>query len=1177
MSDLWGKNPNYSLRSTYAPSFPEILLEREKYLPYLRKYRNLNKESLQTLIQLAKLYRWEALDLSNCGLNHLPDELWELTDLRILYLGNMYPKFGPRGEANRIRHISQKIEKLTNLQALCLKDLDCHFDKDAPLNLPNLHFLDFRHDLFRSEDIPKALFIPSISDLAFVCFDKHLPPELMTLLNIEALYLQHSRIVDLPDNIDQLQKLQCLDISFTNIQTLPSSMVNLQKFHYIYLDHTPLAESIPPEIQHQSSKDIIRYVLSQQSHVRKETLNESKLIIVGQGSVGKTCLLKRLIDNTYDEEAKSTEGIDIHRWDYQWEKKDYRLSVWDFGGQEIYHSTHQFFLTKRSIYLLVWDAFAEREYGRLDYWLRTIQSLADDSPIIIVVNKCDKDNGRFERIDYKEYKSKYPQILDILYVSCKDNINIDELRILIKKESANLPLMQIKWLKTWMDVRREIEELASKRDYIPYSEYLEICTEKRIADEDEALSLIKCLHDLGIVLYYHDDSLLRNIVILSSEWGTDAVYKVLDEQERRLKGKNGVLSVSYDLPSIWEPKEKYPPAYYPHLLNLMEKFQLAFKIDQDSYLIAELLNNQSINLKWEFKKAETLSFRYDYDFMPAGIMTKLIVSMNLYLLSNDDGVKQCWKKGAYLQYISARALVRLFDDFSHLYIQIDVIGENARDKRELLSIIRIKLSEINNRYNKLNIKMKVPCCCSEDCDFLFDYQTLRKAEEIGKETVECHRSLIDVPVSSLLDGVGGTKGKESRNEDSTYSLEMTDPIYEAKLQGINRQLYLWASNSELYKKAVKSTDLNALAKALGPNETERYQATYQILECIWSNHPELGLMPDYCFLSKMEHGGAYYPGYRDHLTHMFKVYLLGLFLYEKDETIGQMTEEEFFPVWTLCALWHDVGYLIETEDGARDSKDASTAFRKFNERLSFPLAKLYPLGSFLDNEPIWQKKYTVYPDIIDSLADCEEKLSYFDSYGKSVQLTHDDNTNPIKEYYHFIAQPRTERNYYDHGIVSASFLLFICDSLRNYMNKSKAFNMYKDEEKKRDAFLSTMDSLSCYVQKAAIAIALHNITKDHNDTCRKELIKKGVTISNFSINKDTEPYAWLLRVCDETQCWDRQYFIEPIDNPKSSLSGSELQFDDTALRMRFVHSENKAKIVKALQSVIVPLPSFLDD
>jgi len=75
------------------------------------------------------------------------------------------------------------------------------------------------------------------------------------------------------------------------------------------------------------------------------------LILVGQGEVGKTCLAKRLI---YDEfiEDKTTEGIDILKWQITAptnENEEIKFNVWDFGGQEIYHATHQFFLTKRSV------------------------------------------------------------------------------------------------------------------------------------------------------------------------------------------------------------------------------------------------------------------------------------------------------------------------------------------------------------------------------------------------------------------------------------------------------------------------------------------------------------------------------------------------------------------------------------------------------------------------------------------------------------------------------------------------------------------------------------------------------------------------------------------------------------------------------------------------------------
>ena len=117
------------------------------------------------------------------------------------------------------------------------------------------------------------------------------------------------------------------------------------------------------------------------------------------------------------EEKDSTEGIDVRVWDYRYKNKNYSLNIWDFGGQEIYHSTHQFFLTKRSLYVLVWDARAEEEYGRIDYWLRTIESFAEDSPIIIAINKCDEKVTWINRIDLKDYKERYPQIQRVLDIS----------------------------------------------------------------------------------------------------------------------------------------------------------------------------------------------------------------------------------------------------------------------------------------------------------------------------------------------------------------------------------------------------------------------------------------------------------------------------------------------------------------------------------------------------------------------------------------------------------------------------------------------------------------------------------------------------------------------------------------------------------------------------------------
>lgn len=753
---LWEEKRNYV---RFNPAKHNIAYtcggKYEEFVPYQRKYGNLSQSQLLDLIACAKANRWQALDLNRCGLSELPDELWDLPGLRMLYLGNRFYISNREkmnylvSEDNRIAFLPRNIERLENLQVLSLEGNHLMNTGEPPLSMKKLIYLD-AFDCGYSQ-FPNSFLIPTLRELAFNCQEKFLPEDFAVLTSLRELHLTNSEIIALPENIGALTQLKSLYLYGCNIQSLPASLSTISSLTRLELGDTPLAKAIPPEILKQSAKEIIQYILQQQSIAPKQFFNESKMVIVGQGHVGKTCLLNRLINDTYAENP-STEGIDISAWHFRRKNQDYKLNVWDFGGQEIYHSTHQFFLTERSLYLLVWDALAEEEYGRIDYWLKTIQSFAAQSPIIIVVNKCDKDIGRIRRIDKEDYQGRFPQIQDVFYVSCKDNTGIGKLRRCIKSLAIKLPLMKTAWLSSWMSVRRALEERSKRENFIPYQAYLEICASEDIGDE-EALSLAKYLHDLGIVLFYHDAPLLKNLVILSSEWGTDAVYKVLDEQEQLLKGRNGILQIE-DLPEIWTDKARYPQRLHPYLLTLMEKFQLTFRIHSASstYLVAELLDNKAIDLGWKFPYGNTLSFRYKYDFIPAGVMTRFIVAINPYLATINE-VNQCWRKGAYLRYRTAYALVRLYDSIEDRYIQIKVSGRSPRDRRDMLAKIRMVFEEINGQFSKIQIMELIPCICRQDCSFLFDFKTLLKAEQMGKSTIECHDSLENVSLSKILDGV----------------------------------------------------------------------------------------------------------------------------------------------------------------------------------------------------------------------------------------------------------------------------------------------------------------------------------------------------------------------------------------------------------------------------------------
>src|SRR5205823_5260439 len=115
------------------------------------------------------------------------------------------------------------------------------------------------------------------------------------------------------------------------------------------------------------------------------------------------------------------------------------LFAWDFGGQQIYHATHQFFLTDQALYLLVWNARTEYKQGRLGYWLDAIRARAPHSPILLVATHLD-DCPQVAEPPLDEWKKDY-HIVGYFVVSNKDGRGIPELRRKIAEVAAGLPQM----------------------------------------------------------------------------------------------------------------------------------------------------------------------------------------------------------------------------------------------------------------------------------------------------------------------------------------------------------------------------------------------------------------------------------------------------------------------------------------------------------------------------------------------------------------------------------------------------------------------------------------------------------------------------------------------------------------------------------------------------------------
>jgi internalin A len=573
-------------------------------------------------------------------------------------------------------------------------------------------------------------------DLSFNNFVT-LPPELWQLTNLVSLNLSNNKLLTLSSGIGQLTNLSFLDLSNNNLSALPPELLMLKNLKKLNVQNNKL--DIPPEItdkvnEPQSILNYLEWILNG----RKRTINETKLLIVGQGSVGKTSLVKRLTSNQYNPQQTKTDGISIDHWQIgsRFLPTSIQLNIWDFGGQEIMHATHQFFLTKRSLYLLVLDSRLTQEENRVEYWLKIIQSFGGESPILIIGNKTDQHHLDIDRTGLQK---KYHNIVGILETSAATGAGVEELRKAITEQVHNLPHVRDFLPETWFSVKTKLEAIGREKNYISQENYLGLCLENEVTDETSQHTLVGFMHDLGVVLYFQEDRRLSELGILNPQWVTNGVYKILNSHN--LFQNKGVLTVSM-LDEILNLPE-YPRGKRLFIVDMMKKFELCYDIEPDkTFLVPDLLPKDQPEINFNGIPA----FEYAYPVLPSSIITRFIVRMNQHIC--DSFV---WRTGVLLKIGENKALVKADVEDRKITIAIDGLEHTRRDT---LSAIRYQLDEIHTSIKGLEPQKRVPIPNAPNAEPL-EYEYLLMLEREGQEyhLVKDGNRLVKVNVRQILSGI----------------------------------------------------------------------------------------------------------------------------------------------------------------------------------------------------------------------------------------------------------------------------------------------------------------------------------------------------------------------------------------------------------------------------------------
>jgi len=159
-------------------------------------------------------------------------------------------------------------------------------------------------------------------------------------------------------------------------------------------------------------------------HVRPDV--EFKLMMLGDAGVGKTAILKRYCDDTFDAKWINTIGIDFKMKNIEIQDKRVRLQIWDTAGQEKFQAlAHSFYRGAAGI-LLVYDITNSESYEHVEKWMNNIsQHGSDDVFVTLIGNKKDITNHRDVSIVKGETLAKQYEI-PFYETSAKTNENITE-------------------------------------------------------------------------------------------------------------------------------------------------------------------------------------------------------------------------------------------------------------------------------------------------------------------------------------------------------------------------------------------------------------------------------------------------------------------------------------------------------------------------------------------------------------------------------------------------------------------------------------------------------------------------------------------------------------------------------------------------------------------------------
>jgi GTPase SAR1 family protein len=519
-----------------------------------------------------------------------------------------------------------------------------------------------------------------------------LPPEIGALTALQSLELHGNQLSALPPEIGALTALQELELRSNRLSSLPPEIGALTALRFLYLAGNPLVTP-PPEVVEQGLEAIRSYL--RELGRTGEPLFEAKIVLVGEGAVGKTTLKERLIRDRFATPG-STRGLEMEavpRAHPTLPGKTMTLNFWDFGGQEDYRPAQQFFFSTGALYILVWHAREDATRSNIEVWMRLIRHRVGPSARVLVVATHADAHPPGDSVR-QLCADKFPgTAVGFLSVDNKSGKGAPELWQAIEREVVQLEEFGAERPKSWIDARDAIlrKREGAPANQMPFADFRKLAIDKGVA-EDAVETFAAMLTSQGRIVYHGDDRELATTVVLDPEWLMKAIAYVLTDTET--KDSNGILPET-SLARIWlnharaqaENPIRYEKEHWNHLLRMMDRHDIVYRLREHEWLVGQLVSlTKPCDLPWDGRShlgnGAPLVTECRLDDQIPGLMALLTVRTHFY---HYNFRRFCWRDGVFLRDPNHTDTLALIEADGPQKLRISTVGTFSQSLMERLA------------------------------------------------------------------------------------------------------------------------------------------------------------------------------------------------------------------------------------------------------------------------------------------------------------------------------------------------------------------------------------------------------------------------------------------------------------------------------------------------------------